>query len=243
MQRHTRQALGSFLDTALDNRYVRWAGGLLFLVGAARAVLGKVGDDPVTALTLILTAAGVLLLSLPFFERIRQKRKRGAKADQRQPARVRHVKLPSPSARPPKSEYLKRIKRNERRAARAFERELVTLVDEWKLVRGNAFRGTDFGTYSLWERKSCEFIGGILGETERQRFQSNGDEVNLTLERQAELRIRALERLRDAPGRWKLVGKSRDHVRTASEKRRLLSPQERIVLAGTPELAKTYENA
>lgn len=243
MQTGARQTIGSFLDATLDSRYVRWAAGLLFLLGVARAVLDLVSDDPVTALTLGLFAASVFLLSLPLFEPIRQKRRRAAKADQRQPARVRRVKLPAPSARPPKSEYLKRIKRNERRAARAFERELVALVDEWKLVRGNAFSGTDFGTYSLWERKSCEFIGDILGEAERQRFQSNGDEVNLTLERQAELRIRALERLRDDPGRWKLVGKSRDHVRTASEKRRLLSPQERIVLAGTPELAKTYDGA
>jgi hypothetical protein len=63
----------------------------------------------------------------------------------------------------------------------------------------------------------------------------------VTLQRQAELRIRALERLRDDPERWRLIGKSRDDVRAAADKRRQLNPQDRIVIAETPELAKVYD--
>lgn len=161
--------------------------------------------------------------------------KRQLKIEATPAKKARHVKAVArpPQAPPP---YLQRANIHEDLAKRALERELVALVDEWKLVRNDNLKGTNYGTYVLWERKTSEFISTVLGETERSRFQSNGDETNISLERQSELRIRALERLRDNPDEWRIFGKTRDEIRAAIKARRDLAPQEQIVLAGTPAL-------
>jgi hypothetical protein len=67
------QATSASLDRTLDNRYVRWAGGLIFLGGLVRAALSAVENDPLTVLTVVLIGVGVILLALPLFEHLRRK--------------------------------------------------------------------------------------------------------------------------------------------------------------------------
>jgi len=82
VQTGARQTISSFLDATLDNRYVRWAGGLLFLASAARAALDIISGDPVAALTLSLLATGVFLLAAPYVEPlIHRDRRRGRDGD------------------------------------------------------------------------------------------------------------------------------------------------------------------
>ncbi|HUC06905.1 MAG TPA: hypothetical protein VMR96_02355, partial [Solirubrobacterales bacterium] len=40
---------------------------------------------------------------------------------------------------------------------------------------------------------------------------------------------------------WKIFGKTRDEIRAAAERRRRLTPEDQIVVAGTPSLAMRYE--
>jgi hypothetical protein len=119
-----------------------------------------------------------------------------------------------------------------REAQQRIEEELVSLVDEWKLVRGDAFGEPDYGTFKLWADRTSEFIRRVFGETERQRFESDGPEVLSTLRQSADLRIRALERLRDHPEDWQIQADGQE-LEEAIASRRRLSPGDRIVLAGT----------
>ncbi len=224
----------------LDNRWISRTGNAFFLVGAALFVFGWIKNDPETALTLVLLGIGVALIAAPRVPRVIERFRRSAPPREKA---VRVLRRPTPQIRSPERPHqATQAKVEEALAKRTLEREIVALIDEWKLVRHDTFTGTDFGTYSLWEERTSKFIGSALGEVERSRFQSNGDETNLSLERQATLRIRALERLRDNQSDWRLLGKRRDDIRAAIKARRELEPQDQIVLAGTPSLAKRYAN-
>jgi hypothetical protein len=235
---------------ALDHKYLSRAGNLSFLVGIALFVYGKIADASLEVWILVLLVAGVLFMALPYMGRLFERWAGRSKSTARKavevpqpkaaPERKPNVVKKQKSAPKPASSNYRYLRTRLRRAKAAFETELVVLIDEWKLVRNDHIRGTDYGTYSLWERKTSSFLASVLGETERSRFQSNKGESNPSLHRQAELRILALEDLRDNPARWSLGVKSRDDIRAAIEERRDLAPRDRIVLAGTPDLAKLY---
>jgi hypothetical protein len=236
---------------ALDHKYLSRAGNLSFLVGIALFVYSKIADASLEVWILVLLVVGVLFMAFPYMGRLferwagRSKSKARKAVDVPQPKATPErkpnvVRKQKPAPKPAPLNY-RHLRTRLRRARAAFETELVVLIDEWKLVRNDHIRGTDYGTYSLWERKTSSFLASVLGETERSRFQSNKGESNPSLHRQAELRILALEDLRDDPARWSLGVKSRDDIRAAIEERRDLAPQDRIVLAGTPNLAKRYK--
>jgi ABC-type Fe3+ transport system permease subunit len=81
------------LDAALDNRYIRWAGGLVLLLGAAQTALDVLGDDPIAASTFLLVLVGVILLALPVLERVRKERRQRVTTSQRRPEKVRRPNL------------------------------------------------------------------------------------------------------------------------------------------------------
>jgi hypothetical protein len=113
---------------------------------------------------------------------------------------------------------------------RLIAQELVSAIDDWRIVRGDGFTGTSYQAYSVLNRKTSEFVRDVFGETERQRFESNEGEQSKTLERDAELRIRALERLRDRPEDWDLRA-DREAIEYAIRNRRSYGQGDRIVVA------------
>jgi hypothetical protein len=125
------------------------------------------------------------------------------------------------------------------KAIQDIEHELVTMIEEWRLIRGDAFGETDYGVYSLWTGKTSDFIGKVLGEVERQRFEGTAGESAPTLRQSAALRIQELERLRDNPDKWQVQLEGQE-LTDAIQARQQLTPQDRIVLAGSP-LADQYE--
>jgi len=121
----------------------------------------------------------------------------------------------------------------------AVRKELVALIDEWKAIRGDAFRGTDYGTYSCWKERTSEFIDAIFGGEERQLFEGNGTADPPTIEKSADLRIQALEALRERSASWSIL-LDRDGVDRAVAARRKLTPEDQIVISATPALEQLF---
>ena len=225
---------------------------MFFLFGIVRGAVSVASNDPLTVLTVILIAVGVALLAIPYIERLARRHER----PEHEPV---NIDQPPPPTRPltwgdlkrmevpltesPQSQTDSSTKTSARQEAvdasrealvARIEEELVAIIDEWRLVRGDAWRGTDYGTYRLWSDKTSAFIRAVLGDEERQRFEEKAGETSV------DSRIETLERLRDNPGNWK-IQVDVDQLSGAIVRRRQLLPQERIVLAGTPALAKLYE--
>lgn len=111
------------------------------------------------------------------------------------------------------------------------ENELVEIVDEGKKVRGDGVIGPEWSAYSLWKRKTSEFLDTVFGGSVRVRFES--DRHTESLGELMDLRIQAVEDLLARRTEWRIrVG--RDDLQAAIETRRTYSPQDEIGAAGTP---------
>lgn len=133
----------------------------------------------------------------------------------------------------------RRKARQDEENRKAVEAELVALIDEWRLVRGDPFRETDYGTYKLLLGKTSHFIERALGEKARQCFEEKEGENAPTLRHSASLRIQALEYLRDHPEEWQLQLDDQALGALIAE-RYIFTPQDLIVVAGTPALYEHY---
>lgn len=211
--------------------YVRASGAAVFGIAASTAISLSTSNESHQFLTYLLWWGLALSgLGVAVYTTILIDRSGTAPPEPTTVARVRPGHS-TPTVQHRADRVIEILKRN------AIEKELVAIIDEWKVVRGNAYSGTHYGTYNLWEQQTSSYIEDVLGPIERQRFQSNDGESNASLERQAELRINALELLRDNPDRWKTRSVERAEIAAAGERRRELSPADEIVLAGGPLLS------
>ncbi len=85
-----------------------------------------------------------------------------------------------------------------------IEAKLARFIYEWNRIRASEFQETAIPAYEALLAKQGDFIETVLGVAERQRFESDGDAQPLSYNQRADLRIAALERLRDSPDRWRI---------------------------------------
>ncbi|MCW2980488.1 MAG: hypothetical protein JWO14_2215 [Solirubrobacterales bacterium] len=123
-------------------------------------------------------------------------------------------------------------------SGRLIEDELVKLIDEWRKLRASEFGETSAPAYNVLERKTSDFLSAALGDAERQRFQSNRGVAASTRNALVDLRITALEALRDNPRRWHFR-RDLSGLQAAVGARRSLDRGERIAIADSP-LAEIY---
>lgn len=116
-------------------------------------------------------------------------------------------------------------------------REIVVLIDDWRTIRTSEFGETPWSVYETWRKRTGQFITAVIGDKERQIFERNEVKPRNSNE-SVDLRIKALEQLRDNPDKWS-VSVNEQELQEAIKQRRHLSAPDQIAIATSP-IVETY---